>query len=111
MSGFARRRVSNIGGSSEHRATREPKAVACTLGTLKADCGEAFSLLRFFVAVGQRNEVPPRTVANSDKKYRQHSTRANVSSSNPALTHDHRRRHAPLITPSANANNLPPRTA
>ena len=34
----------------EHRATREPKAVACTLGTLKTDCGKAFSLLRFFVA-------------------------------------------------------------
>ncbi len=53
----------------EHRATREPKAVVCTLGTLKTDCGEAFSLLRFFVAEGPRNEVPPRTVANSDKKY------------------------------------------
>ena len=52
----------------EHRATREPKAVVCTLGTLNIDGGEAFSLLRFFVAVGQRNEVPPRTVANSDKK-------------------------------------------
>jgi hypothetical protein len=43
-------------------------------------------LLRFFVAVGQRNEVPPRTVANSDKKFSQHTTRANVCSSNPALT-------------------------
>ncbi len=64
----------------EHRSTREPKAVVCTLGTLNTDCGEAFSLLRFFVAVGQRNEVPPRTVANSDKKYSQHTTRANVSS-------------------------------
>src|SRR5471032_1361844 len=86
MSGFARRRVSNIRRSSEHRATREPKAVVCTLGTLNTDCGEAFSLLRFFVAVGQRNEVPPRTVANSDKKFSQNTTRANVSSSNPAST-------------------------
>ncbi len=68
MSGFARRRASSVRGSSEHRSTREPKAV-CTLGTLNTDCGEAFSLLRFFVAVGQRNEVPPRTVANSDKKF------------------------------------------
>jgi hypothetical protein len=25
--------------------------VVCTLGTLNTDCGEAFSLLRFFVAV------------------------------------------------------------
>ncbi len=72
MSGFARRRVSSVRRSSEHRATWEPKAVACTLGTLNIDCGKAFSLLRFFVAVGQRNEVPPRTVANSDKKYSQH---------------------------------------
>ena len=34
----------------------------CALG------GEAFSLLRFFFAVGKRNEVPPRTVANGDKE-------------------------------------------
>src|SRR5277367_2725899 len=86
MSGFARRRVSSVRRSSEHRSTREPKAVVCTLGTLKTDCGEAFSLLRFFVAVGQRNEVPPRTVANSDKKFSSHKTRANVRSSNPAPT-------------------------
>jgi hypothetical protein len=46
-------------------------------------------LLRFFVAEGQRNEVPPRTVANSDKKFSQHKTRANVRSSNPASTLDH----------------------
>ena len=51
-----------MGGSSEHRATWEPKAVACTLGTLNTDCGKAFSLLRFFVAVGHRNKVPPCTV-------------------------------------------------
>jgi hypothetical protein len=72
MSGFARRRVSSAGGSSEHRSIREPKAVVCTLGTLITDCGKAFSLLRFFVAEGPRNEVPPSTVANSDKKYSQH---------------------------------------
>src|SRR6202042_2158644 len=86
MSGFARRRASSVLRSSEHRATREPKAVVCTLGTLNTDCGKAFSLLRFFVAEGPRNEVPPRTVANSDKKYSSHKTRANVSSSNPAPT-------------------------
>src|ERR1700735_3194259 len=89
MSGFARRRVSTQRGSSEHRSTWEPKAVVCTLGTLNTDCGEAFSLLRFFVAVGQRNEVPPRTVANSDKKFSSHTTRANVSSNNPASTQSH----------------------
>src|SRR6202042_1003954 len=107
MSGFARRRGSTQRGSSEHRATREPKAVVCTLGTLNTDCGEAFSLLRFFVAVGQRNEVPPRTVANSDKKFSQQITRANVSSNNPALTRDHRpSAPRPKPRPSANENTL-----
>src|SRR5471032_104663 len=110
MSGFARRRGSNICGSSEHRATREPKAVVCTLGTLNIDCGKAFSLLRFFVAVGQRNEVPPRTVANSDKKFSQHTTRANVSSSNPAPTQSHGHeptcRHAQWLIVIKNAANI-----
>ena len=37
-------------------------------GHLKQIVGRRFLLLRFFVAEGPRNEVPPRTVANSDKK-------------------------------------------
>ncbi|WP_218778179.1 hypothetical protein, partial [Caballeronia sordidicola] len=40
-------------------------------GHLRISGWEAFSLLRFFVAVGQRNEVPPRTVAKSAKEIRQ----------------------------------------
>jgi hypothetical protein len=64
-------------------------------------------LLRFFVAVGQRNEVPPRTVANSDKKYCSHTTRANLSSSNPALTPTPAGSKPPTKPrPSANENNL-----
>src|ERR1700722_8158818 len=94
----------------EHRSTREPKAVVCTLGTLKTDCGEAFSLLRFFVAVGQRNEVPPRTVANSDKKFSSRKTRANASSSNSASTSTStsttRPARGPKPRPSANENPL-----
>ena len=90
MSGFARRTVSTVRSSSEHRSIREPKAVVCTLGTLNIDCWTAFSLLCFFVAEGPRNEVPPRTVANSDKKFSQHTARANVRSNNPALIPDHR---------------------
>ncbi len=90
----------------EHRATREPKVAACTLGTLNTDCGKAFSLLRFFVAVGQRNEVPPRTVANSDKKYSQHTTRANVRSNNPVLTLTTASVPRSKPRPSANENNL-----
>jgi hypothetical protein len=82
--------------------------VVCTLGTLNTDCGKAFSLLRFFVAVGQRNEVPPRTVANSDKKSSQHLTRANIRSSNPASTStaDHQPRAQNPARPSANENTL-----
>ncbi len=95
-----------MGGSSEHRSTREPKAVVCTLGTLKIDCWKAFSLLRFFVAVGQRNEVPPRTVANSDKKFSQHLTRANVRSSNPAPTPTTAGSTPLKEPPSANGNTL-----
>ncbi len=89
----------------EHRSTREPKAVVCPLGTLNTDCGKAFSLLRFFVAEGPRNEVPPRTVANSDKKFSQNTTRANVSSSNPAPTPTTAPTPRPKPRPSANANN------
>jgi hypothetical protein len=37
-------------------------------GHLCALVWKAFSLLRFFFAVGKRNEVPPRTVANSAKE-------------------------------------------
>ncbi len=80
--------------------------MVCTLGTLNTDCGKAFSLLRFFVAEGPRNEVPPRTVANSDKKYSQHRTRANVRSSNPACTPDHRPRPPPNLRPPSGLPNL-----
>ena len=42
--------------------------VTARSGHLRISGGEAFSLLRFFFAVGKRNEVPPRTVANSAKE-------------------------------------------
>ncbi|WP_218778365.1 hypothetical protein, partial [Caballeronia sordidicola] len=42
--------------------------VTARSGHLRISGWKAFSLLRFFVAVGQRNEVPPRTVANSAKE-------------------------------------------
>ncbi|WP_218778186.1 hypothetical protein, partial [Caballeronia sordidicola] len=47
---------------------------------------KAFSLLRFFFAVGKRNEVPPRTVANSAKEISQNRTRESLKSSNPTST-------------------------
>ena len=51
MSGFARRRVSNIRGSGEHRAFGAPMNRNCTLWTLRVAWLKAFSLLRFFVAL------------------------------------------------------------
>ena len=62
------------------------KLVLARCGHFRISGGKAFSLLRFFVAVGQRNEVPPRTVANSAKENIQHITRSGLSSSNPAST-------------------------
>jgi len=53
MSGFARRRGSNIRGSCEHRAFGAPMNRNCTLWTLRVVRLKAFSLLRFFVAKDQ----------------------------------------------------------
>jgi len=51
MSGFARRRVSNIRSSGEHRAFGAPMNRNCTLWTLRVAWLKALSLLRFFVAL------------------------------------------------------------
>src|SRR5476651_739386 len=51
MSGFARRRVSHILRSGEHRAFGAPMNRNCTLWTLRVAWLKAFSLLRFFVAL------------------------------------------------------------
>src|SRR5471030_1183338 len=51
MSGFARRRGSNIRGSGEHRAFGAPMNGNCTLWTLRVAWLKALSLLRFFVAL------------------------------------------------------------
>jgi hypothetical protein len=63
--------------------------VTARSGHLCAVGGEAFSLLRFFFAVGKRNEVPPRTVAKSAKKISQDVTREDLGSNNPASTPHH----------------------
>ena len=68
MSGFARRRGSNILKSGEHRAIRCQKLLACTLGTLTCRLFESAFFASFLCRFGQRNDVPPRTVANSDKE-------------------------------------------
>src|ERR1700694_3189477 len=85
VSGFARRRGSNIGESGEHRAIRCQKLLACTLGTLTCRWLESAFFASFLCRFGQRNDVPPRTVANSDKENSSHITTADPSSSNPPL--------------------------
>src|SRR5471030_642827 len=51
VSGFARRRVSHIRSSCEHRAFGAPMNQNCTLWTLRVVWLKAFSLLRFFFAL------------------------------------------------------------
>ena len=85
VSGFARRRGSNIGGSGEHRAFGAPMNENCTLWTLRVAWLKAFSLLRFFVAKDQ-DDAPPRAVANSNKENIQLTQTAKPESSNPAMT-------------------------
>ena len=86
VSGFARRRGSNIGESGEHRAIRCQKLLACTLGTLTRPWLESAFFASFLCRFGQRNDVPPRTVANSDKEISQLTQTTNTESTNPALT-------------------------
>src|SRR5882762_4197516 len=83
VSGFARRRGSNILESCEHRAIRCQKLLACTLGTLTCRRLERVSLLRFFARL-QRNEAKKRTVANSDKENSQLTQTTKAESSNAA---------------------------
>jgi hypothetical protein len=73
--------------------------VGARSGHLCAFVWKAFSLLRFFVAVGQRNEVPPRTVANSAKEVSKNGTREGPNSSNPAAT-QHQPRPPPIKRPA-----------
>jgi hypothetical protein len=47
---------------------------------------ESVFFASFLCRFGQRNDVPPRTVANSDKEDIQFTQTAKAESSNPALT-------------------------
>ena len=86
VSGFARRRGSHILRSGEHRAFGAPMNQNCTLWTLRvAGCKSVF-FASFLCRFGQRNDVPPRTVANSDKEISQPKQTTNTESSNPAMT-------------------------
>jgi hypothetical protein len=81
-----RRRVSHIRGSGEHRAFGAPMNRNCTLWTLRVACFESVFFASFLCRFGQRNDVLPRTVANSDKENIRLMQTANAESSNPALT-------------------------
>src|SRR5471030_3221060 len=69
----------------------------CTLGQLMSPRFESVFFASFLCRFGQRNDVPPRTVANSDKENSQLKQATNAESTNPAMT------------PTANAKNLAPR--
>ena len=63
-----RRRVSHIGGSGEHRAFGAPMNGNRTLWTLRVAWFESVFFASFLCRFGQRNDAPPRAVANSDKE-------------------------------------------
>jgi hypothetical protein len=60
-----------MGCSGENRAIWVPETIKLhAADTSGPSLERRFLCFCFFVAVGQRNEVPPRTVANSDKESR-----------------------------------------
>ena len=59
--------------------------LACTLWTLTCLRFESVFFASFLCRFGQRNDVPPRTVANSDKEINQNKIREDLQSSNPAM--------------------------
>jgi hypothetical protein len=58
----------------------------CTLGQLTSPRFESVFFASFLCRFGQRNDVPPRTVAKSDKEKIRITQTTNPESSNPALT-------------------------
>ncbi|WP_216857634.1 hypothetical protein, partial [Burkholderia sp. S171] len=70
--------------SGEHRAFGAPMNQNCTLWTLRVAGVESVFFASFLCRFGQRNDVPPRTVANSDKENIRLTQTTNPESSNPA---------------------------
>src|SRR5471032_652839 len=80
----------------------------CTLGQLMSPRFERVFFASFLCRFGQRNDVPPRTVANSDKENSQLMQTANAESSNPALTQTaNPEPWQPGINPSPTTRNNP----
>ena len=106
-----RRRVSHTGGSGEHRALGCQKRGNCTLGQLMGPRFESAFFASFLCRFGQRNDVPPRTVANSAKENSQLKQTTNPESSNPAMTPTANARiWHPSTDPDHKPENPPPRT-
>ena len=79
------------------------KRTKCTLGQLMSPRSESAFFASFLCRFGQRNDAPPRAVANSDKEIRQPKQTTNLESSNPAMT--------PTANPRTwqpNPNHAPP---
>ena len=70
----------------------------CTLGQLTSPRFESAFFASFLCRFGQRNDAPPRAVANSDKEISKPKQTIKLSSSNPAMT------------PTANARTWHPST-
>jgi hypothetical protein len=60
------------------------KQESCTLWTLMSPRSESVFFASFLCRFGQRNDAPPRAVANSDKENHQLKQTTNTESSNPA---------------------------
>jgi hypothetical protein len=73
-----------MGGSGEHRAFGVPMNENCTLWTLRVAWFGSVFFASFLCRFGQRNDVPPRTVANSDKEVSKPKQNTNAESTNPA---------------------------
>ena len=62
------------------------KRGTCTLGQLTSPRFESAFFASFLCRFGQRNDAPPRAVANSDKENIKLKQTTNPESSNPAMT-------------------------
>src|SRR5471030_3094087 len=76
----------------------------CTMGQLMSPRSESVFFASFLCRFGQRNDVPPRTVANSDKEKIRLSQTTKAESTNPALTPTTDQPKPPQTRPPARAN-------
>src|SRR5476649_868150 len=81
----------------------------CTLGQLLSPRSESVFFASFLCRFGQRNDVPPRTVANSDKENIRLMQTTKAESSNPAKNPTaNARTWQPGTNPTANPTDQAP---